>query len=591
MYYLLYEKEGSLKKFPLTKGEITIGRGWGSDLRLTGKDISKNHCRVKLSKDHLLITDLRSRNGTFVGDTRIDEAKIALNNSFGVGSTEFYFKLGDIREFNLSKSLSDLYSGLARARRAEAEKEPDTELRGNRLESALQVIAERALLDDELPAFLRQAGHHLDKTLASGAIWYFAAGMRYRLYFRLPFAEEALELVDPEKLIEKGSAVIAGKEIFAQRFSSALPGIDHFLLCVHTGGKHRPFDPADFFPRLLEIIEVQLKLTTSSCWMTQSPALLFEGPGFTITGAAPVLKKTVDLARKIAAKSSFVLILGESGTGKELIARMIHYLSKRKDFVALNCAAIPATLLESELFGYERGAFTDARQRKIGKIEVASGGTLLLDEIGDMPLETQAKLLRVIQEKAIVRLGGNETIAVDLRIIAMTNRNLTEWVQLGRFRQDLYFRLRMHQITMPPLRERREDIPHLIRHFTTVSSRRNGISPAGFSEEVEDILLRYDWPGNVRELENEINRIVETIDDGEVIGRHHLLPDIVAGVPGPEPERLATVSPRKAQALQEEKAMIAALMRKHGGNKMRAARELGITYRGFLKKVKRLGIS
>jgi transcriptional regulator with PAS, ATPase and Fis domain len=290
------------------------------------------------------------------------------------------------------------------------------------------------------------------------------------------------------------------------------------------------------------------------------------------------MKKIVELAGKIAPKATFILLMGESGTGKELVAKMIHHLSGRKKYIAFNCAAIPANLLESELFGYESGAFTDARKRKKGKIEEASGGTLVLDEIGDMPLETQAKLLRVIQEKAVTRLGGMEEINVDLRIISMTNQNLYKLVEEKKFRQDLFFRLRVHEFSIPPLRERREDIPILIKYFAKIYSQKNGIVHSGFSESFSNIFLNYDWPGNIRELENEIARIMEIIEDHELVSSHHILPSITASCKKKELKTNGYISlPIKEKSFDPERQRILELLKRNNGNKAKTAKEEGMS--------------
>ena len=205
-----------------------------------------------------------------------------------------------------------------------------------------------------------------------------------------------------------------------------------------------------------------------------------------------------------------MLIRGETGTGKELIARAVHDLSPRKDrtFVKLNCAAIPTGLLESELFGHEKGAFTGAIQQKIGRFELAHQGTLFLDEVGDIPLELQPKLLRVLQEQEFERLGGTKTIRVNVRVVAATNRDLAEMIAEGRFRRDLYYRLNVFPIALPPLRERPDDIPRLVRHFTQGFARRMGRRIDTIPSSVMDALVRYSWPGNVRELQNVIERAV-----------------------------------------------------------------------------------
>jgi formate hydrogenlyase transcriptional activator len=229
-----------------------------------------------------------------------------------------------------------------------------------------------------------------------------------------------------------------------------------------------------------------------------------------IVGDSPVLKAALQLASIVAPTPSSVLILGETGTGKELIARAIHNLSSRREraFVKLNCAAIRLGLLESELFGHERGAFTGAIAQKMGRFELANKGTLFLDEVGDIPSELQAKLLRVLQEQEFERLGSNRTHQVDVRIIAATHRDLTAMVKQGTFREDLYYRLKVFPIDVPALRQRIEDIPKLVWHFTTLHSLRMNKGIDHIPAETMDALVRYRWPGNVRELQNLVERAV-----------------------------------------------------------------------------------
>lgn len=229
-----------------------------------------------------------------------------------------------------------------------------------------------------------------------------------------------------------------------------------------------------------------------------------------IIGKSPALLSVFDNILQVAPAETTVLILGESGTGKERIASGIHANSSRKNapLIKVNCAALPASLIESELFGHEKGAFTGAVERRIGKFELANKGTLFLDEIGEMPVETQSKLLRALQEKEIERLGGTGTISVDMRIIAATNRNIEKEVADGRFRLDLYYRLNVFPIEMPPLRERRDDIPRLAKHFLKHFAAKNNRCVERLSEEALKCLLRYNWPGNIRELENLMERSV-----------------------------------------------------------------------------------
>lgn len=241
-------------------------------------------------------------------------------------------------------------------------------------------------------------------------------------------------------------------------------------------------------------------------WQLENSNNIIEG----IVGTSPALMETLNLARFVAPTNSTVMIEGETGTGKELIARAIHVRSRRRDrpFIKLNCAAIPAALLESELFGHERGAFTGAVERKAGRFELADGGTLFLDEIGDMPLELQAKLLRVLQEKEFERLGGSQTRKVDVRVVAATNQDLDGLVRTKQFRMDLYYRLNVFPISLPPLRERREDIPLLIAHFVQTYAKCMNKEIRKIESDILLALQKRPWPGNIRELQNLIERAV-----------------------------------------------------------------------------------
>ena len=229
----------------------------------------------------------------------------------------------------------------------------------------------------------------------------------------------------------------------------------------------------------------------------------------TMLGRSDAIQSLQYKIERVAPTQASVLITGENGTGKELTARMIHAMSSRKEkpFIAVNCAAIPEELIESELFGYEKGAFTGATKDKMGRFEMADGGTLFLDEIGDMTLKVQVKLLRVLEERVIERLGGTKSIAIDVRIIAATNKNLEEAIITGDFREDLYYRLRVFPIHIPALRERKEDIPILLNHFSTKIARQYGVTPLTFSQETQQLLMEYQWPGNIRELRNFVERM------------------------------------------------------------------------------------
>ncbi|HVJ17538.1 MAG TPA: sigma 54-interacting transcriptional regulator [Polyangiaceae bacterium] len=286
-----------------------------------------------------------------------------------------------------------------------------------------------------------------------------------------------------------------------------------------------------------------------------------------------------------------VLIEGETGVGKELIASALHYRSKRREklFVAQNCAAFPENLLESELFGHKRGAFTGATDEKKGLFEIADGGTLFLDEIGEMPLPLQAKLLRVLQEGEIRPIGGTQVKTVNVRIVAATNRNLEQEVAAGRFREDLYYRLKVFPIRVPPLRERREDIPLLAQYFLERYTREIGKPVAGVSQETLEALSAYDWPGNVRELENEVQRLVIQADAGVIVGVDLVSPEL-RKVEGVINEAGAAKGSLKDRVEQVEKFILLEVLREHGNNKTSAAKALGITREGLHKKLKQLGI-
>ncbi len=310
-----------------------------------------------------------------------------------------------------------------------------------------------------------------------------------------------------------------------------------------------------------------------------------------IIGVSEAAKEVLSLVRKVADTDSTVLITGESGTGKELVARAIHYLSPRADrmLVPVNCSAIPGELLESEMFGHVKGAFTGAHATRAGKFEAAHGGTIFLDEIGEMSPSLQAKLLRVLQEKWVTPVGGNKPIPVDVRVITATNKDLEEEVSEGRFRNDLYFRLNVIPIRIPPLRERREDIPALIAHFIERYGRPKGRFLEGIRPQALDILYRYPWPGNVRELENLVERVVVLKGSGWIEPPD--LPEKIRRAEG----FLKTAMPVLGESGLDirsatedfENALIRQALHLSGGNKNRAAALLGLKRTTLVEMLKR----
>ncbi len=302
-----------------------------------------------------------------------------------------------------------------------------------------------------------------------------------------------------------------------------------------------------------------------------------------LIGKSPLMQKIYNLIERISDSSINVLITGESGTGKELVAKAIHYNGVRKkgSFVTINCAAIPETLLESELFGYKKGAFTDAKSDKKGLIFEAHEGTLFLDEITEMPLSLQAKLLRMIEEREVRPLGDTHSYPVDIRIISTSNRDILSLVQQGRFREDLYYRLKVIDIEMPPLRDRKEDIPLLIKHFIYQFNREMKKNVTGVSEEALRILLNYSWPGNVRELENVIQRAI-TLSQHEEILPQDLPPPLLQK----EEEMLFEKAIEKRLTLDQlEKEYIKRVLIETGGNKSKAAEILGLDRKTLYRKL------
>jgi Nif-specific regulatory protein len=315
-----------------------------------------------------------------------------------------------------------------------------------------------------------------------------------------------------------------------------------------------------------------------------------------IVGQSKRMQDVYDTLELVSKTKATVLLRGESGTGKELIAHAIHYHSDRaeKPFIKVSCAALPETLLESELFGYEKGAFTGANTTKAGRFEMANGGTLFLDEIGDLSPATQVKLLRVLQEREFERLGGTQTLRVDIRLIAATNKDLEKEVKGARFREDLYYRLNVVPIMLPALRERREDIPLLVNYFLERASKENKKSVKYISDEAMEILMNYAWPGNVRELENAIERAVVLCKENTLTPELFPIPKDVEG-PGlkefnPEAPLGSLRGPLPDAVEKLEKGMIEEALQKTGGNQRKAAQLLGLTERMIGYKIKQYGL-
>ncbi len=461
-------------------------------------------------------------------------------------------------------------------------------------------------------------------------------GSEYQI-FTATSGERGLEILDREQIalvisdqvmpgmsgVEFLEEVIARNPRAIRMMLTGYSDMPSLIRAINDGRIYRylpkPWEPDDLrinVKRALEVYElsnenVQLadalaeandRLRAENVYLRREVEARYSFEG--IIGDAPAMQKIFDVTEKVAQTDATVLLTGETGTGKDLIARAIHYAGSRKDrkFVAQNCGALPDTLLESELFGHKRGSFTGAHADKKGLFEVADGGTIFLDEIGETEPGMQVRLLRVLQDGEIRPLGSSETRKVDVRVLAATNRDLKKMVEDGRFREDLYYRLRVVEIEMPTLRERRSDIPALAHHFLDVSGKRVKREFLGFSNAAMDRLVAYDWPGNVRELANEIERIAALAGPEETIGLDNLSEHVrgFRGTPGSDggargPVDASSFAPvddwdlnRSVDALKRR--MLVAAVRE-AGSKSGAAEKLGIPRQSLQKMIKRLEIA
>ncbi len=385
---------------------------------------------------------------------------------------------------------------------------------------------------------------------------------------------DGLELLRATKLLtpEVEVIVLSGHGTVEEAVQAMKEGAYDFLT--------KPFERAHLVRTVRQALEHRALVLENRSLQRRLDELVGAGE---IIGESPAIRRVLALVKQVAPTASTVLIQGESGTGKELVARALHEGSSRRGrpFIRVNCAALPETLLESELFGYERGAFTGAVARKEGRFELADGGTLLLDEVGDLSAATQAKLLRVLQEGEFERLGGTKTLKMDVRLLAATNQDLTLLVKERRFREDLYYRLNVITIEVPPLRERAEDIPLLAQHFLRVHAAKNHRQIDGFTEAALARLQAYPWPGNVRELEHAVERAV-VLARGTLID----LADLPPAVSQVEPVARVVPIPVGMPLDEVEQRLIEETLRFTKGNKELAAKLLGIASRTIYRKLK-----
>jgi Nif-specific regulatory protein len=606
---------GPLKEshFALPSGELTIGRDGSNLLPISDPSVSRQHCVVSREGEQFKVRDLKSRNGTLINGNAVQEQYLKHGDQISIGDSLFVFLVEDTEEgfFGRQVEFEDdpIAKSTVRLRPADVlylqpdkilSELPATSRLARNLNVLLKIsrvvhsIRDLQVLQDEILTLTFEVS-----PAERGAILLDGARAKD---FASVFARNR-QAADPRtvrvsrtvarQVVEQGISVL-GSDIAADGKLSDVESLVtsevRSLLCVPL----IVFDKVigciylDSASPLLRFDEEHLQLVTAIAgisavalenarqleWLRQENERLNTEINLehSLIGDSTLMKNVYQFLARVAPTDSTVLIDGESGTGKELAARAIHHNSPRADkpFVAINCAAITETLLESELFGYEKGAFTGATAQKKGKLEVAHGGVVFLDEIGELAPALQSKLLRVIQEREFERVGGTRPVAVDIRLIAATNKNLAEAVKAGAFRQDLFYRLNVVSVTMPPLRERKEDIPPLASYFINKYSKRCKVKGKPLSEEARACLMNYDWPGNVRELENAIERAL-VLGAGDLILPEDL-PEAVLERAAP-----AGMTAKYHSALKEtKKQLILAAIEDAKGNLSEAARALGL---------------
>jgi transcriptional regulator with GAF, ATPase, and Fis domain len=608
--------------FALPEGEVSIGRDVTNQLFAADGSLSRRHCLLRRTGAECFVRDLQSRNGTRVNGIPVDERQLFHGDQLSVGSSVLMF-LSETEGANAQTGqamfvetaiLGEASLGLGLGQEANQWLDnilatlPGTSELTHFLQSLLKIstaiggIRDRESLQWQLLGFLfdlfpasRAAVFYFDKTgeVESSAAWDRERGPEQAVQVNqavlLRVYQEKTGFLHREPDPQSGGREPQTRSILCVPMTTSRTVLGAIYL--DRSGPQGPFN--DTHLRVLSAVSsiVALSLENLQHWerlRQENQTLRAEvNIDCSMVGVSARMKEVFDFVRRAAPTDATVLIEGESGTGKELVARAIHRNSRRAEnvFVAINCAAIAENLLESELFGHERGAFTGAFAQKKGKIEMAEGGTLFLDEVGELRPELQAKLLRVLQEKEFERLGGTKAIPLDTRLIAATNKKLAQAVEHGEFRKDLYYRLNVVTLVMPALRDRPEDIPLLAEHFLVKVSRKCKTRISGFSEEARVCLQRYDWPGNVRELENAVERAV-VLGSGELILPEDL-PESVGDSSSATPYELAGYLGSVKEAKRQ--TILHALQQAHG-NYIEAAKTLGIHPNSLLRLMRNLNV-
>jgi transcriptional regulator with GAF, ATPase, and Fis domain len=581
---------------------LTLGRDHASSLYLRDLSASRRHCALTPVEGGWLLRDLDSRHGTFVNGVPIHERRLEHGDVVTVGGSLFLFQSGDAAPSAERMILDDRpYTAESTVFRPVKDSEPmpsedraARDLRvllriGNALH-ALRATAPlaRRLLELSLEAVPAERAALLLLDARTGELTFSFALDRRGSAALFPISRTLVERVVAERSALLANDVLQAGDwegvasVAAARLQSLiaapLTGPDGTLgaLYLDTRESGTRFDEGHLalITAAAGIAAAALANVRHIEWLESENQRIEAALESDLVGESPRMREVHRLLARVAATQTTVLLRGESGTGKEVAARTLHRGGPRvrKPFVAINCATLSPTLLESELFGHERGAFTGAVERRAGKLEAADGGTLFLDEVGEIPLPLQARLLRVLQEREFERLGSTRPIKVDVRLIAATNRDLEKAIREGTFREDLFYRLNVISISLPPLRERREDIPLLASHFAALFSRRLGRRVAGFTPEARICLLRYGWPGNVRELANAVERAI-VLGEGDLIRPEDLPETVLEASPA---ERNTTIGKYHDSVNEFKKRLILDAIRQGGGSVTKAAELLDL---------------
>jgi transcriptional regulator with GAF, ATPase, and Fis domain len=599
--------------FMLSKAAVPVGRDPSNLLSISDPALSRRHCSIYLQGEHYGIRDLDSRNGTFVNGTPIQEQPLHHGDQISVGDSVFIFLLHDEAEKSSSGKVE--FDDVHALATEQLQPQDVLYLQPERLLHELPAHSRPAqnlnvlLKISQIVHTIRDLPRLQDQILAQsfavipaerGAILLEQNG---NLEFDSVFARHRVAGVEQavrvsrtitSQVLKQGVAVLAADVPAIGGLSdveSLVVSNIRSLLCVPLTVFNKPTgciyldttsatnrfdkDHLQLLAAIAGIAAVALDNARRLHWLEQENVRLTTESNLehSMIGEGARMKEVYQFLSRVAPTNSTVLIEGESGTGKELAARAIHRNSPRsgKPFVAINCGAIPEGLVESELFGHEKGAFTGALAQKRGRLELAAGGVVFLDEIGELSPPLQVKLLRVIQEREFERVGGTRPMPLDIRIIAATNKNMEQEVKAGTFRKDLYYRLNVMSLTMPSLRERREDIPFLVDYFVAKYSSRNSTKSKSVSREALACLVNYDWPGNVRELENAVERAL-------VLGSSEMVrpEDLPESILEKDPPTGLTAGRYHAAVKEHKRELIVGAMQEARGNYTDAARILGV---------------